>query len=84
MQDSRREEINAFIKANQKTVSREQLDKMLYARFKVRFTYRKYKPHQGLKERVRNLKRLGLTEYQAMDRLMEVSQEEVQSEQAIG
>ena len=60
--------INAFIEAI-KGLTREQLNKELKTRFNVEFVHRRYTPHIGDKQRIKNLKRLGLTEAEAIKRL---------------
>jgi hypothetical protein len=64
---TRSEEIAEAIKNWKGT--RVELDKYLSNRYKVKLTYRKYRPHTGLKQRVRNLMKTGLTKDEALDKL---------------
>ena len=66
-----KEEIDAFIKDFKG--SREELNKVLKARFNVQLLRPgKYIPHTGLKQRVRNLVRTGLTREEALEKLCEL------------
>jgi len=60
-------EINEVIKNWKGT--RVELDKYLSTRFHVHLVHRKYRPHTGLKQRLRNLMKTGLTRDEALDKL---------------
>lgn len=60
MELSRAEEINNFI-SEHKHLGREAVNKLLKQKFNVQFMYNRYRPHAGLKERVRRMTKKGLT-----------------------
>lgn len=66
-------QIDAFIKEFKGT--RDELNRALKAGFNVQFTYQgKYSPHTGLKQRLRNIMKTGLTRDQALDKLAELEE----------
>lgn len=69
------ERINTFVQ-NNKHLSRSELDKGLKKRFNVHLQYRRYLPHTGLKQRVKNLMKTGLTRNEAFEQLIKESENE--------